>query len=54
MKGIKKITITGSKNNYEFTLPNELELPEDLHTDLANGLFIVLSILGLKYTKKEK
>ena len=54
MRGIKKITILGSENDYEFVLPNELEIPEDLHNDTANVLFIVLSVLGLKYTKKEK
>jgi hypothetical protein len=55
MKSLKKITVMGSENNYEFVLPNELEeTPKDLHGETARLMFIVLSILGLKYTKKEK
>lgn len=50
---VDRITVLGSENNYEFVLPNALELPEDLHNNSA-CLFIALSILGFKYTKKEK
>lgn len=51
---IDTITICGDNNNYEFKLPKEIEIPEDvmksLRGDSVKSMFIILSLLGIEYT----
>lgn len=54
MNDIRKVTLIGSENDYEFELPNEIEeMPKDLDNEIAKALFLVFSVLGFKYEKKK-